>query len=359
MGFTEFNAPLGLYCLAELSPERISVVDLQMSYPGEEFFTHINRLNVRNVILRAGKNHDQVFLEDSIKILRTLFPVAGIGLSGSINKAFIGMADFFIYGTGHKPILNMLRGLPATGFINSMEEDLELELPIPEKAFSENYSYECQPEKIISRKTIEVFQPWLGLFEYSSKIEKYPGLKWISSFSRWIKDSGYFEIHFRPSGLQPEDLHELRSVMLNSEIQFAVGFKHFDETELEINCAGEPLKQVWLYEPEIGNFESFKTGLKNIAKAKCKPCLALNIKSTEIGQLEELLQISERLAILDMESWSLHCLKKNYLKFWGIGQRFFKRLFEIKTANELIGFLKTSAIILEVLFSKENAGGKR
>lgn len=353
IGFKECFAPLGLYCLAEIAPERIAVVDIQFAFPAEEFFSHLEKEKIQTVVFRAGKNHDEDFLSSSIKILRTLFPAARIGISGAINKNYVGLGDFFIYGTGKKTILNALRGEKLDGFINSMEDDLELLPNVPHSQLVEGFCYDAPPEKSISKRTLEVFQPWLGLFEFSNRIESYPGLNWIAALGKWMKFSGINELHFRPSGLKPDDLHELRSVMLNLGIEFSVSFKKFAGFDLETNCAGEPLKQVWLYEPDQESSAYFLSGLKSVAKAGCCPCLVIGQEALETSQFPEMLEVSARLCLTDMESWELSKLKKVFFKFWGFRSRFFRRLFSIRTAYDLIGFMKTAAVTLEILFSSE------
>ncbi len=348
----ENHAPLGLFCLAQIAPERIAVIDLQYSLPAEEFFAGFSPDSIHTIVIRAGRDHDQKHIEALIGGCRAFFPAARIGLAGTINKSFVGCGDFYIYGTGYKSLLTALRGERLHGFINLLADELEMPLPIPPDPFPEIYNFAASPEKTIARKTLEVFQPWLGLFERSEKTLTYPGLKWLATLVHWLKDSGYSELHFRPSGVCPADIHELRSMMLNLQVDFALSFKNISAAELENNCAGAPLRQIWLYRPEPQNLANADKCLQIIAAQGCCPGLYLGKESASAPALSSLLANARRLALAELETWQLDELKKVLFKFWGTKNRFFRLLFSIRSAYDLISFMKTSAFILEILFSK-------
>lgn len=359
VSYRESFAPLGLHCLAEIDRERIAVVDLQFAFPNEETFLHLRSEKIHTVILRVGTNHDADSVRSMVRSLKKTFARAQVGVSGELASTRVACGDFYIHGTGYSCILTALRGEKLRGVCDCMEADSKLALPVPEVAFSESFCFDAPPEKTLHRKTYEIFQPWLGLFEFSDKKAAYPGVKWLSRLGKWMQLSGINELHFRPSGIRPKFLHEIRSIMLNLKIEFAVSFKNFSESELEGNCAGYPLKQVWLYQPDVENAAYFMSGLEIILRSGCCAGLALNTDSIGVEKLPEMLVKADRLAILDLETWRLAPLKKVFMKFWGAHHRFFRRLFSIRTAHELIGFMKTSTVILETLFSTEKGWFKK
>ncbi|MFZ5952829.1 MAG: hypothetical protein ACOYXC_19150 [Candidatus Rifleibacteriota bacterium] len=351
-------APLGLHCLAQLEPTRISVIDLQFAHPSEEFFSSINRSAIHTVILRAGRNHEVQHLKSMVSACRVLFPDARVGLAGTINKNHVGLGDFYIYGTGHMVVLHALRGEKLKGFINHLQAELEMTLPLPEKPFPDVYNFSARPEKQISSKTLEVFQPWLGLHEYSERIQAYPGLTWISGLTTWLSKSGFSELHFRPSGITPAHIHEMRSIMLNQKTQFAVSFKTCEPEELENNCAGAPLSQIWFYQPAATDIGRYRKCIEKVNQGNCLAGLAIDHSVATTPELGDLLSRADRFCILDAENWDLHDLKKVLLKFWGHKNRFFKKLFKIRSAADLVAFMKISALLLEILFSTDRKRGK-
>lgn len=349
----EQHAPLGLHCLAEVAPERIAVVDLQFSLPGEDFFAGFNREAIHTLIIRAGKYHGEEDLRALISGCRAWFPHARIGLAGTINKSFVGLGDFYLYGTGYKSVLTALRGERLTGFINNMDSELEMSLPVPNHAFVELYNFNALPEKTIARKTLEVFQPWLGLHEYSEKFKIYPGLKWLSNLTQWLKVSGYAEIHLRPSGIAPADIHEIRSLMLNHGVDFALSFKGIPAAELENNCAGAPLRQIWFYRPDPDNLRQTLKSVQLVAESGCCPGVVIGKEVAAEACLFDLLAQTQRLSLAEVETWDLQELKKVLFKFWAHKNRFFRLLFAIRSAHNLLDFMRISAFILEILFSKK------
>lgn len=351
-GGREQFAPLGLYCLAETAPERIAVVDLQYSLPGEEDFAAFAGSEIHTVVVRAGKNHDEAKLKTLLQICRASFNSARVGLAGTINKNFVALGDFYLYGTGLKAILCALRGQKLSGFVDNLQAEMQMPLPIPKKPFAELYDFSSPPEKTIDKRTLEIFQPWLGLHEHSQKIKTYPGLKWLAELGQWLKESGYKEFHFRPSGVRPADIHEIRSVMLNLGVDFALSFANIEANELENNCAGAPLRQIWLYRPEPGDLVQALKCLRIIAEAGCCPALVLGKETATSPELWQILELSNRIALAEVETWNLPELKKLLMKFWGHKNRFFKMLFNIRSAHDLVEFMKVSAFLLEILFSK-------
>ena len=289
-----------------------------------------------------------------VKKFRSIFKNAQIGISGEVEPGTVKGADFYIYGTGQTILLKALRGEKINGLQQSIKEDLELEMPVPSEAFKEKYNYIAEPEKIIKEKTIEIFQPWLGLLEYSKKLEKYPGPAWIFSLAKWLKQCGFKEFHFRPSGITPEHLHELRSLMLSCECYFAASFKEPHYSSFKSGCAGSPLAQVWFYNPGIfsSNSECLSC-CRLLRQQEISFGFALSDKAVELQGLPDMLRLADRMSIIDIKNWEIKKLKKVFYWFWAVNHRFFKRLFTVKTAGELIGFMKTAAIVLEVMFSKE------
>lgn len=338
-------APLGLFCLASAAPGRIAVVTADDTNQMLESIREFS--SVRAIIIQSDDVKTSTLQEKSAAMLRNHFPETRIGISSPVPKhreAF----DFTVSGTGKTAVLRILRGeLPAGLFASQNDTELD-NLDIPLKPLSEG-EYEASPEKWLAGRTIEVFQPWLGLLDRSDQHFSWPGIDWTAKFVNWLKLSGYAAIHFRPSGLTSANLHELRSIMLNLDMPFAASFNLSDE--LHFTRVGNPLRQIWLYHPGPETAQTCLEKLARIESADCLPGLQLNHHSIGIAAETEMLAAAKRICLGDLHCWPIPDLKRVVAKFWR--RRFFARLFGLRSAAELIMFMKTSYNILEILLSSE------
>ncbi len=341
-------APLGLLCLAATSPDRIAVINgghgKQLSECLQDFSC------VKAIIVQAGSNTTDKDAENTLIELRSLFPSARIGISDQ-EHTHCDPFDFTVNGTGRTAVLRILRGEIPTGLFACQTDEKFDTLDIPDEPLAEG-DYEAHPEKWLTGRTIEVCQPWLGLLDHSKQSFSWPGIEWIAKFISWLKLSGYSAVHFRPSGLTPANLHELRSVMLNLEMPFAASFHISDN--LHFTRVGAPLRQIWLYHPDPETAHTCQTLLSQIRTANCLPGLQLNRSSFGIASESELIAAAERICLCDLHCWALSDLKRVMARFWR--RRFFGRLAGLRSAAELIMFMKTSYNILDILLSPERPG---
>lgn len=338
-------APLGLYCLAATAPDRIAVL---ISNDNAQFLDSLSAFkNIRAIILQIRKNTADDKITRVVAQLRKQFPGVRIGAN---KQALLpqDLFDFSISGTGKTSILRILRGeLPGNDFDQQTNEHFST-LDIPGEPLEEG-DFEAGPAKWLVGRTIEIFQPWLGLLEQTGQYNCWPGIEWIARFMTWLKSSGYSAVHFRPSGLNPDQLHELRSVMLNLKLHFSVGFNVSDR--LRFSCVGHPLRQIWLYQQNPATADICLEKLAQIKEAGCQPCLQLSYDSCDISTETSLLAAAARLDIKNLHDWPISDIKRITAKFWR--RRFFPRLFGLRSAAELIMFMKTSYNILDITLSSE------
>jgi hypothetical protein len=141
--------------------------------------------------------------------------------------------------------------------------------------------------------------------------------------------------------------------MLNLACRFAVSFKNFNEADLSNNCAGYPLEQVWLYDPAPGDQEHFLAGLQTIKANNCRPCLAISNRFIHSSRQAQMLAISRKFSILDIEYWELADLKKVFYHYWSFEGRFFRRLLSVRKAQHLIAFMKSAALTLDIMLQRK------
>ncbi len=340
-------APLGLLCLAAAAPDRIAVLNggdgTQLSECLQDFDS------VRVIIIQTDSSTDKS-ADNALPELRRRFPAASIGISGLTHK-HRDHFDFTLTGTGKTAVLRILRGETPAGLFDSMPDGNFDILDIPSEPLAEG-DYEAHPEKWLAGRTIEIFQPWLGLLDRSERYFSWPGIDWTAKFMGWLKLSGYNAVHFRPSGLTSSNLHELRSVMLNLAMPFAASFNISDK--LHFTRVGAPLRQIWLYHPDPETAHACLGLLSQIKAAECLPGLQFNHSSIGIKHETELLTAAERICLGDLHCWTLSDLKRVMARFWR--RRFFSRLARLRNAAELIMFMKTSYNILDILLSSERHG---
>ncbi|KAF1082102.1 MAG: hypothetical protein GQF41_1742 [Candidatus Rifleibacterium amylolyticum] len=336
-------APLGLLCLAATAPDRIAVINSSNGTQLSEYLQDFS--NPKAIIIQGGDNPTDKINVDTLSELRERFPGARIGISdpgGAHREPF----DFTVTRTGKTAVLRILRGEIPTGIFDELPGERFDTLDIPEEPMLDG-DYESHPEKWLAGRTIEVFQPWLGLLDRSESIFSWPGIDWVAKLVSWLNLSGYNAVHFRPSGLTPTNLHELRSVMLNLNMPFAASFKIREDQHF--TRIGAPLRQIWLYHPAPETAHICLDQLARIKAADCQPGLQLNRNSIGTATEPDLLATAERICLDNLHCWALSDLKRVMARFWR--RRFFSRLAGLRSAGELIMFMKTSYNILDILLS--------
>lgn len=345
-------APLGLHCLATMAPERISVIELYSAAQAKEMVEISRSETIKAVILSNVQESCIGELAELITVLRCSFPRALIGCSHDSPATYV--CDFIIRGTGKTCILRLLRGDRLTGSFDMLADDLLSPLSFPDTSLLLS-GYELETEKWLTGKTLEIMQPWLGLLDQSSEIFTYPGIAWVAEMIAVLQKSGFVAFHFCLCGLSADNLHELRSVMLNLKAPFAVSFK-IDDIK-QITSIGYPLLQIWLCDLSASNAAQAVLLMKDIHQADCAPCLKLDRQWLTIEDQQAILALADRIIIKDLHYWPVSALRSLVGRFWGYRKRFFKRLFGLKSAAELIVFMKTAYFILEVLFLSEKKNG--
>lgn len=349
------NAPLGLLCLAAVEPQRIAAVDAVTSQGLIDCIASYPPEGIRTVILQQSDKTDQEKARAFSQRVRELLPKASVGVN-SERVEVPGWADFAVDGTGKSAVLRILRGDRLAGLIDHRHDDHLSPLPVPEEPFVD-CGYDIYPEKWLAGTTLEICQPWQGLHDVSATRRSWPGLDWVSCLIAWLKASGIAAFHFRPSGLNCDDLHELRSLLLNQKARFAVSFSADDQ--INIRQIGWPLQQVWLYYPTRSSAEKMREHLQHIHDAGFQAGLQVNSAWLSCNGHGAIIRLVDRLAIIDDGQWPAGELRRLAVRYWGGKNRFFRRLFSLRNASELVMFMKTSYFLLETLFSSDEQGGKR
>lgn len=342
-------APLGLFCLEAIAPDRIKVIDYQNTLPDMAMINAAVTEQTTTVILQPAPLTNPAFCRNAIEQFRQINSNIKVGCAHFDGIKDL-MPDFIVCGSGVETINNIL----AHNFPGKNERIIEkndLYPPVPSAMFVDNFGYETTAECWIKNRTIDVFQPWLGLADRSHKIRKFPEPDWLNDLIRWLGTSGFRAFQLWPSALTPEKIHLVRTIMLKHGAKFSASFS-VPAAKSFTNCAGEPLKQIWLADITRQNAADTANILSEAAQTGFGPGILLNFhwQELETSVQEKLLAASENFFVVDAHIWSPFMLKKIYRQFWTI-KRFARRLSQVKSAAELIAFMKISCAILEIILN--------
>ena len=342
-------APLGLHCLAATAAGQTVVVEAPSATAAFDWLAGLQ--GARALICQISENSDPGKTRQFCDRLRQILPGTRLGVNSESARLPEGF-DFSVNGSGKAIILRMLRGDQPAGFIDCQSADAASPLAVPETPLLD-CGYEIFPEKWLYAATIEIAQPWLGLQDRSKSMRSWPGIDWVAAMIAWLKKSGFAAFHFRPSGLTADDLHELRSLMLNLKARFAVSFNAAEA--LSIRQIGWPLLQVWLYQSEDVEPAIIDAGLRHIREAGFLAGMQIDSNWPTIDAHGDLLGSIDRLALGPGE-WRFSELRKLTARYWSGKNRFIRRLFSIRSASELVMFMKTTYTVLETILSSDEKG---
>jgi hypothetical protein len=351
---SQLVAPLGLFCLEELSPDRVLAKSVGLEFSPEDF-VDIEASQVRFVILQESDFFDQALVEKYFKALRLIFPYASIGIAGQRAESFANHFNFSIFGIGTTVILNMLRGIPIKGFSNTLEKDLRSQLPIPEKDCFYSHEFRSAVERTISGKTLDIYKPWMGFLDRSSIEFEIFNEEWVKNLLIWLNKMGYRSFQFNDLGNDPEHIHLLRTLCWSLKVDFGIFIPNWEFIERIKTWPGHPLKQVW-FSADLKGFYSksmFDQVNETMEAVKSsgvstgiflKPDFLLDNTSAKV------LRLVKSISFIDSSKWNGICMRNVAIHFWKSNWRFCKRLFSVKTAMELVDFMRLSYSILECIF---------
>ena len=347
------SAPIGLYCLKAIDKERIALIDVPVSQI-KDMLAFYKSSPVKTVICRLAEEPDNEEVKSLIDSIHEIYPNSRLGCSfvkSDVTKNF----DFVIYGTGKSCILRILRGDELSGYLDQLENDKNAPLDIPDEPLID-VGYNILPEKWLSVHNLEIWQPWQGLLEFSTSLFTYPGTDWMTNLLVWLTNSGFDAFHFTPSDWNVDEMNHLRAFFQKHKLLLSLSF--LSNKEVCFSDILLPVKRVWLYDPQAVKAEEVVNKLKAIRSAGFEACLQINHGWFGGGITLPVCKYIDHLIIRDDYLWSNAEHKKIMQRFWGTKNRFFRRLFGLRTASELITFMKTSYALLDLLFLPEEKGDK-
>ncbi len=345
------SAPLGLYCLKALSSERISVIDVPVSQI-TDMLSIYSEAPLKAVICRLPEDPDVDKIKKILVAVREAYPNAKIACN-YITEDIVKEFDFVINGTGKTSVLRILRGDVLTGYCDDMKNDMVSFVEAPTEHLID-VGYNILPEKWLSVHNIEVFQPWMGLVEFSSTLFTYPGLEIMTGLLNWLKDSGFNAIHFNPNKWAVEDINRLRATILKLKLTISISFLSIEFVKYSEILV--PLKSIWLHNPQASRIDEVIQKLKEIRDAGFEASMQIDYCWFGGGTTLAACRYIDHLVINDEYKWNNIELKKFTQRFWGAKSRFFRRLFGLRTAAELIIFMKNSYALLDTLFLPDEGG---
>ena len=343
------TAPIGLYSLKATVPERIGLIDVPVTQISDMLAVYSDS-PLKAVIFRLSENPDTDKVKEVFASVRIAFSQAKIGCN-NINSHITKDFDFVINGTGKTSVLRILRGDLLAGYCDDLKNDLA-SLVVQPTELLVDVGYDVLPEKWLSVHNIEVFQPWLGLAEFSTALFVYPGLEYMIGFLKWLKDSGFDSVHFTPNKWTAEEINRLRAIVLKYQITLSISFLSSDSIAFPEILT--PVKRIWIYNPQPSEMNVVIQKLKTIREAGFESCLQVENGWFDGGVTLPVCRYIDHLIINDDYRWNNADFKKLTQRFWGTKTRFFRRLFGLRTAAELIVFMKSSYALIDTLFLSDN-----
>lgn len=348
------SAPIGLYCLKQINKDKIDVIDVPVAQIVDNLNTYKNN-KIKYIICRLPEDPNIEEINTILASIHNIFKTSAIGCN-STDSNIIDKFDFVIKGTGKTALTNILNGSKLSGLCDHIKEDSESNLNIPQEPLIDvGYSILC--EKWLSEHNLEIWQPWQGLDEFSSNHFTYPGLDWLNNLLNWLRKSGYDSFHFNPSNWTADEVNALRSTINNLKINLSLSFNY--NNPIKYSDILLPLKRLWIYYPNPREYEEVIKNLKGIKSAGFEACMQVNHSWFACGSTLPVCKYIDKLVIIDDYMWSNIELKKFIQRFWGSRNRFFKQLLNLRSASELVAFLKSSYALLEILFLPDNKGEQK
>ena len=347
------SAPIGLYCLKAIDKERIALIDVPVPQI-KDMLAFYKSSPVKTVICRLAEEPDIEEVKSLIDSIHEIFPNSKLGcnfVKSDVTQNF----DFVIYGTGKSSILRILRGDELRGYCDQFDNDKNAPLDIPDEPLID-VGYNVLPEKWLSVHNLEIWQPWQGLLEFSTSLFTYPGTDWMTKLLIWLTNSGFDAFHFTPSDWTVDEMNHLRAFFQKHKLQLSLSF--LSNKDVCFSDILIPVKRIWLYDPQAVNAEEVVNKLKDIRNAGFESCLQINHGWFGGGITLPVCKYIDHLIIRDDYLWSNVEHKRFMQRFWGTKNRFFKRLFGLRTASELITFMKTSYALIDLMFLPEEKGDK-
>jgi hypothetical protein len=338
-----YAPPIGLYALANLNPEAIKVMD-SAAHPLDETLATMGT-NTSHIFCMLAQDSDTEQVSSYCQTIKHHFPKIKIGVNLETNN-FKSFSDFREKASGAQAIMRILAGQAYDGHLSESEKEEPLALPVTPLA---DKGYHTAPEKTLCNRTLELFKPWQGLQERGPAIMPTPHMSWFQTLVPWVRESGFGGLHFRPLDLDEQQILELLTVLEGYHGRVALALS--ERVELPAKLLEQGLvRQLWYYNPSCG--EHLAVRFKQLQNTHCAPCLSIS-KAFVDSPCIELLKGAERLAIEDEELWSGKELKKVLKGFWLRDFRFLKRLGGLKSAAELIAFMRSTYKALDTLLERK------
>ncbi len=338
-----YAPPVGLYNLAQINPKAIKVID-SLTNPLQETIAAVKEEKPSHIFCMLARDPEVEKVADYCQSLKAQFPKIKITLNKPIenHKTF---ADFIESKTGAQAIKEILSD-------RKKAECQANNLPLPLTSTPlEDKGYYIAPDKTLCNKTLELHLPWQGLQEREAPIMPHPGGKWFENLSPWLKDSGFDGLHLRPANLELEQIEPLIAALGECGVKIAMSLPESYPLPPAF-LKNQQVRQLWFYNPECS--DGLAERFNQLEGSRCNPCLSISREFIATPCME-LISKAERLVIEDEELWTLQELKGVVKSFWMKDYKILKRLGKLKSAAELIAYLKSVSKTLEVVLNRKDS----
>lgn len=336
--------PLGLFNIAAVYPNNTDIISIEI----DKLSTLIEEKETKSynfILIKFTSDKDKNKLSKLTMKLKNYSPNLTTCIVGNCATS-IKNFDITCFGTGLvllKDILNHIH-IPK-GFINTLEEDIK-HMPIPISDF-ENINYLpaiSNIEKSLSKRTIEINQPWQGFLDtiYISELLEVRQ-NWLNKIFLKLIDRGFSGFHINLKHWDFDLIDQINTFCMASNTEFSIYCKSHNLYKI-MKFKGSKLKRIWLsYD------KSIKDLILKINQANIEVGLELETTSNIDKQDIKIINCADRYCFKSQCIPNQRTLRLITYHFWSHKSRFVKRLFQMSTMSELIDFIKLSYTIIDIL----------
>lgn len=348
------TAPVGLACLAAAFPGRTTMIDLQATLPGDRLADLPPADGIRAVVVQAASDWTEDTSAAFAQALAGRYPGARRVLGGAVRRRFARDWDVLLSGTGRTLLASLLDGgQPATGWRETLADDLREPLSVPEAPLPEAGSYSVSVEKQIAGRTVGIYQPWLGLLDRTTRLGvRAPG-GFLDRLVPWLARSGFGSAAFAAPVFPADTFGRLQEICARNRFPFSLAVADPDEAAAIALLPTGFLDRLWLHPG--GQFElldAFARIAPRFGEAAVPIGLRLTGALAGDPDLDGLGPFCDQLSVEHPLDWDCFRLRRTLIEFYLRQGRLWRHLWRIRSARDLLGFMRGAYGIFDLLIRK-------
>lgn len=351
------TAPLGVACLASAFPERVTWLDLQTDLPEIRDAASVEAGKVKAVVVQAASDWDEERSAEFAGCLARLFPEATRILGGEIRPRYGPHWDLLLHGTGRVLLRELLAGNElgrrTSKVLKTLPEDLLERLPVPSNPLPDNLGYSASVEKCMEGPTISIYQPWTGLMDRTRRHGVAPRPRFLEDLLPWLRRSGFGAASFEAPVFSARHYCDLQEACAHQGMPFSLALADPEEAAGIAQLPQGFLWRIWLKpDPAPEGLSTFARIPEYYSGSEVSLGLRLARDAAGDPELGGLAPFCDELSIENPEEWEFLLLRRTLVEFYLRQKHLWKRILRLRSARELLTFLRGAYGIFDLLIRK-------